>query len=142
MQTHQTGFVLGFDYGRIRIGVALGNALTAGARPLCIVNAETKAAKWGEIESQIKKWEPECLVVGIPCHPDGNSHEVTREALHFARQLAGRTGLAVYGVDERYSSVLLEKGDERIDDASAAIILQQWFDEGSPKNEVGRKKVI
>ena len=140
MQMQQTGIILGFDYGRVRIGVALGNILTAGARPLCIVNAQTKASKWGEISKQINDWKPDCLVIGIPRHPDGTPHEVTQEALRFARQLAGRTGLAVYGVDERYSSVLLEKEGEAIDDQSAATILQQWFEEGCPKNEVGRKQ--
>ena len=139
MKTHQTGIVLGFDYGRVRIGVALGNILTAGARPLGIVNARTKVSKWNEIDKQINDWDQDCFVVGIPRHPDGNPHEVTRQALRFARQLTGRTGLPVYGADERYSSVLLERDGKRIDDASAATILQQWFDEGCPKNEIGRK---
>ena len=33
---------LGFDFGEVRIGVALGNGLTASARALTIVNGRTK----------------------------------------------------------------------------------------------------
>ena len=37
-----------------------------------------------------------------------------------------RTGLPVATADERYSSAVVEGGR---DDAAAAVILQQWFDE-------------
>ena len=133
----KTGFVLAFDFGEARIGIALGNALTKGARPLCIVDARTNQKKWEEIQKQLEAWKPEQLVVGIPSHPDGTPHEITRLALRFARQLKGRTALPVSLVDERYSSVLVEKGREKIDDASAAVILQQWFDEGCPQKDTG-----
>lgn len=132
------GIVLAFDYGRVKIGVALGNVLTAGARPLCIVDARTNLSKWSGIQKQINEWRPDALVVGVPTHPDGTPHEVTQLSLRFARQLAGRTGLPVYLVDERYSSVLLEREGKRIDDASAATILQQWFDEGCQGNSIGQ----
>jgi len=126
------GIVLGFDFGLARIGVALGNSLTFGARPLAILDARTQAAKWQGIEQMIVQWKPTVLVVGVPRHPDGTEHVVSAQARRFARQLAGRTRLPVYTVDERYSSVVLEQGRKKIDDASAAVILQQWFDEGCP----------
>ena len=35
--------------------------------------------------------------------------------------------------DERFSSVVVDDGTGVFDDKSAAVILQQWFDEGSPE---------
>ena len=41
--------------------------------------------------------------------------------------------LPVYMTDERFSSVVVDDGTGAFDDKSAAVILQQWFDEGSPE---------
>lgn len=125
--------VLGFDFGQKRIGVAIGNGFTESANALNILDGRTNAAKWSAIESLIKQWMPEVLVVGLPCHPDGTPHELSRLSLKFARQLEGRFALPVYMVDERYSSAVVECQDGLIDDEAAAVILQQWFDEGQPK---------
>lgn len=128
------GVILGFDFGTVRLGVAVGNGLMREARPLEILDSRTVRARWEGVSRVIRDWQPEACVVGLPRHPDGAPHEMTARALRFARQLEGRfPGIAVYMVDERYSSVEAEAGvdkDGPIDDAAAAVILQQWFDGG------------
>ncbi len=119
---------LGFDYGLRRIGVALGNGVTGGARPLRILERNPVAASWAAIAGLIAEWQPQLLVVGIPRHPDGMAHEMTERCERFARQLEGRFRLPVKRVDERYTSAVLEGGGPR-DDEAAALILQQWLDE-------------
>lgn len=119
--------VLGFDFGARRIGVALGNSITRHARPLQVVAAAPSAARWDAIAVLIREWQPAQIVVGLPRHPDGAGHEMTALAERFGRQLAGRYGLPVAFVDERYSSAVLEP-DARLDSDAAAVILQQWFD--------------
>jgi putative Holliday junction resolvase len=119
--------VLGFDFGTRRIGVAVGNSLTQRARSLTLVDVDGEA-RWQRIAALIAEWRPAQLVVGVPRHPDGNPHELTASCERFARQLAGRHGLPVAQVDERYSSVAV---DGRRDDEAAAVILQQWFDEAA-----------
>jgi putative Holliday junction resolvase len=54
---------------------------------------------------------------------------MTGRCERFARQLEGRFGLPVARVDERYSSAVLA-AHAATDDRAAAVILQQWFDEG------------
>ncbi len=129
------GAVLAFDFGLARVGVALGNTMTRSARPLEIFSSDTNERKWAAVERLVADWQPVALIVGVPRHPDGTAHEMTARALRFARQCAGRTALPVYVVDERYSSVVVERGREKIDDDSAAVILQQWFDEGCPARD-------
>jgi putative Holliday junction resolvase len=122
--------VLGFDFGTRRIGVAIGNGVTGGARPLRVLDGGG-GRHWEAIAELLREWQPGRLVVGVPRHPDGNAHDMTTRCERFARQLEGRFHLPVERVDERYSSAVLEgagRGAAR-DDESAALLVQQWFDE-------------
>jgi len=118
---------LAFDFGLKRTGVATGNRLTRTATPQGSITAEGDA-RFAAIALKISEWQPDALVVGIPFHPDGASHENTARALKFARQLRGRFGLQVFEVDERYSTTeALSQGAADADAASACIILEQFL---------------
>jgi putative Holliday junction resolvase len=124
------GTVLAFDFGLKRIGVAVGNTFLRQAEPLNIIHAPTNDGKFAEIAALISNWQPVLCVVGLPLHPDGESHEMTQRCRRFANQLQGRFRLPTILVDERYSSAVLNgKRGAHIDDDAAALILQQYFDE-------------
>jgi putative Holliday junction resolvase len=129
--------VLAFDFGTRRIGVALGNSLTRAARPLTTIAGEANAERFAAIASLIDEWRPDILVVGRPVHADGSEHEMTARAERFARQLAGRFGIEVLRVDERFTTAgadaaLADAGvrDRKAarDAVAAQLILQSWFD--------------
>jgi putative holliday junction resolvase len=109
--------VLAFDFGTRRIGVAIGNTVTREARPLAVIDAAADK-RWAAVAALIEQWQPAQIVVGIPRHPDGAAHEMTERCERFARQLEGRY---------RRPSVVSGGAD----DAAAAVILQQWFDEAA-----------
>lgn len=120
---------LAFDYGLKRVGVASGNTLLRQAQPLRTIAADGDA-RFAQIGSLIDEWRPNALVVGVPFHPDGAEHENTLRARRFARQLQGRFKLPVHEVDERYSTTEAQADGARdLDAASAAILLQQFFNE-------------
>jgi putative Holliday junction resolvase len=120
---------LAFDYGRKRTGVASGNRVFGQATPLTTVTAEGDA-RFAPIARLIAEWQPDALVIGVPRHPDGASHENTRLAQRFGRQLRGRFGLPVFEVDERYSTTaVLSEGARDADAAAAALLLEQHFRE-------------
>jgi putative holliday junction resolvase len=114
--------VLGFDFGEVRIGIAVGNRVTSSASPLRIITGTSNDAKFKQIEVIVKEWQPSTLVVGRPLHPDGNPHEMTLRCERFARQLEGRFGIAVAMTDERYTSAVTNSDSE-----AAAAILQQYL---------------
>ena len=131
--------LLAFDFGMRRIGVAIGTTRLRTARPLTTIDAEGNTERFAAIGALIDEWQPEALVVGLPLHADGTPHDMTARARRFARQLAGRYGLPVAEVDERFTSelarsALREAGrggreDRALRDAMAAqIILQAWLD--------------
>lgn len=122
--------MLGFDFGLRHIGVAVGNTLVRRAQPLTVIDAASNDAKFALIANVIAQWQPGRCVVGVPYHPDGAEHELTRRCRRFANQLEGRFGIPVATVDERYTSAVLpQRRGDVIDDQAAAIILQQYFDE-------------
>lgn len=136
---HQT--VLGFDVGRRRIGVAIGQALTGNASPLITLQSAVDHPDWAAIAELVREWRPDGLIVGLPLHADGTDSDSTRMARAFAQTLKERFGLPVMLHDERFSSTeararLKEQrqaGRRRtrktdIDKAAAAIIVQSWLE--------------
>lgn len=131
--------LLAFDYGEKRIGVALGNVLTRSARALTVITNKSRDYRFEAIGELLREWQPNVLVVGLPCHPDGAPHAMTQQAQRFGNQLNGRFNLPVVWVDERYSSVdaearMRERGertgrDVHVDAEAASVILQQYLDE-------------
>ena len=126
--------VMGFDYGTRRIGIAIGNTLSCTAQALEVIARDNEDARFADIESLLKEWMPNLLVVGVPTHSDGAEHELTAKAKRFGNQLSGRFKLPVEWVDERYSSVVLEGDPEmrdNLDAHSATLLLEQYFAEHS-----------
>ena len=118
---------LAFDFGQQRTGVAYASRLLGQAQPQGTVLGGGQA-RWDAIAKHIEQWEPEALVVGVPYHPDGAAHANTLQAQKFARQLRARFGLAVFEVDERYSTTeARSQAAVDIDAASACIILDQFL---------------
>jgi putative holliday junction resolvase len=117
---------LAFDFGLKRTGVAVGNRLLRSATPQPTIRAEG-AARIAEALQRVRQWQPDALVVGVPFHPDGASHDNTDRARKFARQLRAASGLAVYEVDERYSTVEAQAGGAADADAGAACVILEQF---------------
>ncbi len=129
---------LGFDFGRARIGVAVGEAVTGAARPLRTLPTRQQRPDWDAIARLIAEWRPDWLVVGVPRHADDTASPTTQAALRFSRQLRGRFDLPVATIDERLSSWEAEQrgfenasrrrsSDLTLDAQAAAVILESWF---------------
>jgi len=134
--------LIGFDFGLRRIGVAVGQAITATATPLETVRANEGKPDWATISRLISDWHVDALVVGLPLNMDGSEQDMTRAARRFANQLKGRYHLPVYLADERLSSVAAEeilnnpvsgrrrttkKQADVLDQVAAQLILMTFF---------------
>ena len=118
--------ILAFDYGEKRIGVAVGNTLTKTAEPLKIIQQQFQYERFKAIEQLIQEWQPQLLVVGLPKYPDDAEHTMTHKAQRFGNQLHGRFQKNVVWVDERYTSVSVDGGNDAL---AAQLILQQYLQE-------------
>lgn len=120
---------LAFDYGTKRIGVAIGNSEIRQAQSLKTIQNKSLDDTFMAIQQLVKEWEVTNFVVGLPTHPDGAEHEMTKRAKRFGNQLNGRLNLPVQWVDERYTSAVAENHLGDIDSQAAVLILEQYFQE-------------
>jgi putative Holliday junction resolvase len=100
--------ILAFDYGLRRIGVAVGQDVTASASPVGVVANGEGGVDHDRIRAIIREWRPTRLVVGMPMHADGSPGTMTAAVEAFIDELA-QYGLPISTIDERYSSLEAEK---------------------------------
>jgi len=130
------GTLIGFDFGPRKIGVAVGQQVTATASPLTTLRCRNDRPDWPRIEALIREWRPEAAVVGLPLNMDDTETEITPLARRFARQIQGRFGLPVHLVDERLTTlearrILGRKATslEVVDAMAAKLLLETWLSE-------------
>ena len=92
--------VLGFDYGRRKIGIAVGQTSTGFAEGIATIPADSPAGPWLKIGKLIEDWRPDALVVGLPLAVDRSEPKFAGFAREFGRQLHCRFELPVNFVDE------------------------------------------
>lgn len=132
--------IMAFDYGTKSIGSAIGQEITGTATPLKAFKAKDGIPNWADIEKQIREWQPDLVIVGLPTDLHGKELEsITPRAKKFANRLHGRFGVAVELHDERLSTAearaeLFEMGGYKalskgnVDNQSAVVILESWFE--------------
>ncbi len=134
--------VLGIDYGRKRIGLAISDELGSVAFPHGILKATLQDAAINEITKLIKEKEIGEVVLGLP-RGDGNDGAVADKIQEFSKKLRSATSLVPRFVDESFTSyeafkqthdALQEKGryikvdTSPKDDVAATLILQRYLD--------------
>ena len=134
------GYILAFDFGLRRIGVAVGQATTFTASALQTVSHGQKP-DWAAIDRLVKEWQPELLLVGLPLGVEGDETDMSRAARAFGKALHKRYALAIDFADERLSSRAAEgrfaeqraagklrrKDSGQVDAMAAQIILENWL---------------
>ena len=114
---------LGFDYGDVRIGVAMSDPDSILATPLTTLSCKN-VDLWEEIALLIREFEPIQLFVGRPMHLAGHESQSTLKAEEFAQKLRERFNIAVDLIDERFSTVnaqrILEQAGVSARDSKAA----------------------
>lgn len=131
--------VIGFDFGKKYIGVAVGQEITGSASPLGSIKANDGIPHWDNLAKYLNEWQPDIIVVGLPLNMDGSEQQLTLDAKKFGNRIAGRFGLTVVFQDERLTTAdakerLFSQGGYRnlkkdnIDAQSAAIIIESFFE--------------
>jgi putative Holliday junction resolvase len=154
LKSQSVQYVIGLDYGKKRIGVAVGQTFTATANPLAIVAVKNEQPDWLHLDALIREWQPQALIIGLPKYADGSDNAVTLEIRHFQQQLQERYQLPIHTIDETLSSIAaaqqlafakqhrhtvpkkrdytlqtMHKSQSKVDAVAAQIILETWFAE-------------
>lgn len=141
--------MLGVDYGRRRIGLAVSDHSATLARPFKTIPAGSSPRVAAEAVAGLIKAAADsddgdlegigAIVVGLPRRLGGEDTDLSAPARAFAAALATLTGFDVQWQDERLSSheadARLAVGErdwrvrkKKLDAAAAAVILQDYLD--------------
>ena len=133
---------MGIDFGSKKIGFAIGQLITAKSSPLGIVINKNNQVNWADIQHLIDKWKPNVIVVGYPyalkknkflesldnfIQDLTNMYKDTIQVSVFSEVLSTEETKELYA-NIRKSDYNISKKDN-LDDLSASIILESWFNE-------------
>lgn len=132
--------IIGFDFGKKYIGVAVGQEITGSASPLGSIKANDGIPHWDSLASYLTEWQPDLIVVGLPLNMDGSEQQLTKDARKFGNRITGRFGLKVEFQDERLTTAdakeqLFSRGGyknlkkDNIDAESARLIIESFFEQ-------------
>ena len=127
-------YILAFDYGEKRVGVAVAHSIARLPRPLITLANGDKLFE--DIAKIIQDEHVRRLVVGLPRNMDGSLGQQAAHCETFGTELAKRFCLPIEYVDETLSSVSAEaflgtlKGrGVGLDAVAAAVILERYISE-------------
>ena len=100
----QRGRRIAFDYGDVRIGVAVSDPDSILSSPLTTLRSDSKSLS-KEILAIFEEIEPIQIFVGKPALLSGNSGSASEKAEEFAQSLTALTDVEIVMVDERMSTV-------------------------------------
>jgi putative holliday junction resolvase len=129
--------LLGVDYGRVRIGLAVSDALGLGAKPLGFVKRSSDQQAAQVVAALAARERVGGIVIGMPINADGTHGGNARWVQQFRGCVAKLTQLPITLVDERYSSGEAEEELRAagkwpcdkgwLDAQAAAIVLRRYL---------------
>jgi putative Holliday junction resolvase len=120
--------VLALDYGSARTGVAVSDPTGTVARPVGVVERAGDEAGLSRIAELVREHEAERVVVGLPLTMSGAHGEQAVETDQFVSRLRETLDVPVESFDERFTTVLAERGETgAATDAVAAAHLRSSY---------------
>jgi putative pre-16S rRNA nuclease len=116
--------IIGIDYGRARIGLAIAEAHSALPRPLATLKRVNRNEDMRRLRELVHEHGVGQIVVGLPLRLDGTRGEMAEEATRFAARVRKQLNLPVEMLDERLTSweaerLLEEQGGHFLREAKA-----------------------
>lgn len=120
--------VLAIDYGKKRIGLAIGDPKMRLAWPFNVI--ENNQELFEKLEKIITEKDIQEIIIGWPVSLQGKKTEQTKETEKFIKTLRQKISLPIKIVDERLSSQLAQKlsGKSKDDSLEAAVILESYLE--------------
>lgn len=130
--------ILSIDYGDMRTGVAVCDALEMLASPVTVIKESYEPKLIKKIKTVISERKPALIVVGKPKNMDGTEGFRAQKCIEFAKNLEEETGIETVLWDERLTTVSAHRalnvtntrGKDRknvVDAVSAVMILEDFL---------------
>lgn len=139
LRTINSGRILGIDYGRKRIGLAMSDPFQIMASTLNTLHNKNHKLAMESIAVIVKENNISAIVVGKPLHMSGDEGQMMREVKEFVNALENQIEIPIFMWDERWTTISAEKllietgrspsrSRHKIDQLAAAYLLQSFLD--------------
>ncbi|MFA6474868.1 MAG: Holliday junction resolvase RuvX [Patescibacteria group bacterium] len=126
---------LALDYGKARVGLALGDSDTKVAVGKGVLKSLSQNKVIEKIKAIVNLDHIDRVIVGLPVNLHGEATEMTIEVQRFIEKLRNHISVPVQTFDERYTSAMADRllagqtvPPGKQDEVAAQIILQNYLD--------------
>ena len=132
--------LIGIDYGRRRIGLAVSDESGTCVRGYAVVDRNKRRQWQEELLAAIRHEQPAGIVVGLPLDADDRETAMAAEIRKFAANLEKNTAIPVYFIDEsltskraavlvRFRKKKVRRDKRTVDRIAACLILESFLRE-------------
>lgn len=128
--------ILALDYGKARVGLALGDSETRVALGKGVLHGLTQNKLIDKIKAIVNLEHIDRVLIGLPTNVSNEPTEMTTEVQRFVEKLRNHISVPVQTVDERFTSQMADRllidvppHQRKQDQVAAQIILQNYLDQ-------------
>lgn len=128
--------ILALDYGKARVGLAIGDTETKIALGKGILHGLSQNKLISKIKAIVEFEKIDRVLVGLPLNMSGEPTDMTKEVQLFVDKLRNHISVPVQTMDERLTSQMADrliidmpKPQRKQDQVAAQIILQNYLDQ-------------
>ncbi len=126
---------LALDYGKTRVGLALGDTATKVAVGKGVIEGLSQNKLIAKIKAIVSLEHIDRVVIGLPLNLQGEATLMTTEVQRFVEKLRNHITIPVQMFDERLTSAMADRLLQTVpnkhrkqDQVAAQIILQNYLD--------------
>jgi putative Holliday junction resolvase len=126
---------LGLDYGKARVGLALGDSETKVAVGKGVLEGLSQNKLIAKIKAIVSLEQIDRVIIGLPLNLQGEATQMTEEVQRFIEKLRNHIAVPVQTFDERLTSAMADRllqqdpnNHGKQDQVAAQIILQNYLD--------------
>ena len=134
--------LIGFDFGRKKMGVAIAQCVTNTANPLNALKIQNDHPNWEQLDQIINDYKPDLAIIGHPGKANKKTSFIADKIEKFRSVIEKHYTMPTILFDESYSTAMAKnelrelrragilrrriyKG--QVDSMAAKIILEQWL---------------
>ncbi len=141
--------ILGIDYGKKRIGLAISDSLQILATPMPTLEVKSISDAISKLQNIIRSQNAKRVIIGLPLGSKGDETQQSIKVRYFANALKASNGSEIEFWNESLSTKRAEEGKQKrtvrmrknIDSEAARIILQEYLDHKQEENNNKGPKV-
>lgn len=122
-------WILGLDIGTKKTGIAIGQTITASARPLQLLKKPIDELNAEDFQEIVREWKINQIAIGLPRTADGKDTQLMQKIRKIAADIENKLNIPVNLIDETLTSneARNQFGKRKEYDSAAAVLIAESF---------------